>query len=122
MATGLPVHDDCEFRDEWFIAGASEPNTDLTTQQVRIRKPSHGLMLAMDPRIPDASEYFEFAITDDDHIKTVNWYINNKLIASTGQPTYHWKLSKGTFSTQAEVIFNDERKPVMTERVEYKVN
>lgn len=122
MATGLPVHDDCEFRDEWFIAGSPEPNFEPKAQQVRIRKPSNGLMLAMDPRIPDASEYFEFAITDTDHIKTVNWFINNKQIASTTKPTYHWKLSKGVFLTQAEVIFNDKRKPVMTELIEYTVN
>lgn len=58
IETGLIATAECEARDEWFVSGVG-PNTIASTSvEVRMRKPSKGLSLAMDPRIPDDHEYF----------------------------------------------------------------
>lgn len=123
IETGLLANDDCEARDEWFIPGTGPEGTAATlAKEIRIRKPSKGLMLAMDPRIPDEHEYFEFSLTDAANIKNVKWFINNQLMATTDKISYNWKLSKGAFTTRAEITFNDAIKPIVTEEIEYKVN
>ena len=54
---GLATHSHC--RDEWFAPGTG-PDTatfDEPAAPLRFRTPSPGLLLAMDPRIPDESEF-----------------------------------------------------------------
>ena len=79
-------------------------------------------MLAMDPRIPDKYEYFEFALTDVPGVEKVKWFVNGKLVAVTAKPTYDWKLSRGVFHSRAEVFLHGRSKPVVTGEVEYRVN
>ncbi|MFH2043606.1 MAG: transglycosylase domain-containing protein [Pseudomonadota bacterium] len=121
IETGLTANDDCEPRDEWFAPGTRADGTAAKAKEVRIRKPSKGLMLAMDPRIPDEYEYFEFALTDADDIKNVKWFINKQLVATTDSIKYNWKVMKGEFTTRAEVSFNGSIRPIVTEEIEYKV-
>lgn len=120
--TGLPATGDCESRDEWFVPGTVPTGGESTPEEVRIRKPSKGLMLAMDPRIPDEYEYFEFALSDVPGVEKVKWFVNDKLVAVTDKPTYDWKLSRGLFHSRAEVFLHGRSKPVVTEEVEYRVN
>ena len=105
----------------WFVSGTEPGGAPGSKKIVRIRKPGRGLMLAMDPRIPDEHEYFEFALTDVDNIRNVRWYINNELIATTNKPLYNWKISRGKFSTRAEVTF-DNSETIVTQEIEYRVN
>ncbi|MCF8049787.1 MAG: transglycosylase domain-containing protein [Desulfobacterales bacterium] len=121
IETGLPATGDCEFRDEWFLTGTG-PTAPEGQKVVRIRKPSNGLMLAMDPRIPDNCEYFEFALTDIQALGKVRWFINDKPISVTKKPAYNWKLSRGNFRVRAEVYLKGRDAPVTTEEVEYRVN
>ncbi|MBU6951764.1 transglycosylase domain-containing protein [Hahella sp. HN01] len=122
ISTGELADNGCESRDEWFLPGTTPGDINKDTSEVRIRKPSKGLLMAMDPRIPDESEYFEFALTEADNIASVKWFINGQLIATTDKPTYNWKLSKGDFSTRAEIAFTDGAQPVITEEIQYRVN
>ncbi|WP_020407270.1 transglycosylase domain-containing protein [Hahella ganghwensis] len=122
IETGMPATDSCESRDEWFIRGTSPVATETASETVRIRKPSKGLLMAMDPRIPDDSEYFEFALNNIANVESVKWYINDELVATTSKPNYNWQLSKGEFRTKAEVTITGEAEPVVTEEVEYRVN
>ncbi|WLQ13087.1 transglycosylase domain-containing protein [Hahella aquimaris] len=120
--TGELADNGCESRDEWFLPGTTPGEVNKDTGEVRIRKPSKGLLMAMDPRIPDESEYFEFALTEADNIKSVKWFINGQLVATTDKPTYNWKLSKGDFATRAEIAFTDGAQSVITEEIQYRVN
>jgi penicillin-binding protein 1C len=121
IETGLPANDDCEFRDEWFVPGTG-PMAPEVLNEIRIRKPSNGLMLAMDPRIPDDCEYFEFALTDIQNLGKIRWFVNDQPISVTVKPTYNWKLSRGNFKVRAEVFLKGGDAPVTTEEVEYRVN
>ncbi|MEJ2444540.1 MAG: transglycosylase domain-containing protein [Exilibacterium sp.] len=123
--TGLPADDNCESRDEWFIPGSPPQGMAAKPENIRIRKPGPGLRLAMDPRIPDELEYFEFALTDTpdlQNLQKVRWYLNNRLLATTRKPVYHWKLARGNFTARAEVYLRDHPQPVLTDNVQYTVN
>ena len=95
IADGLPADGDCEARDEWFLPGTRPTGAVGKEPVVRIRKPGPGLLLAMDPRIPDEAEYFEFALNRGEDVAAVTWYINARPVATTAQPTWQWKLGKG---------------------------
>ena len=120
--SGLPASRDCEARDEWFVKGTQPQGPDRQTAQVRIRKPSKGLRLAMDPRIPDENEYFEFAVSEHPDISEVRWYLNDELVAATAGSKYNWKLARGEYQAYAEVKFVGETAPVRTQSVKYRVN
>lgn len=122
IETGLLEHDGCHAKDEWFISGTVPSGSVKSASKLRIRKPSNGLMLAMDPRIPDEHEYFEFALTEREDIKNVRWYVNDKLIAVTDGPKYNWKVSKGKYKTRAEIILDGNDSIIITTVVEYRVN
>lgn len=123
-ATGLAANGDCETRDEWFLPGTypALARVGAPAETIRLRKPSKNLMLAMDPRIPDQAEYFEFALNETGTVKKVEWYINDLLVGVTDRPTFNWKVSRGKFSTRAVVTLKDAARPVTTEAVGYQVN
>jgi penicillin-binding protein 1C len=79
-------------------------------------------MLAMDPRIPDDHEYFEFSVTDIKNVKQVKWFLNEKTIATTKGNTYKWKLSRGHFVARAEISLQGIPKPIKTESADFVVN
>jgi len=122
IESGLAQHEDCEARDEWFLPGTGPDGTAELASEPRIRKPSKGLMLAMDPRIPDEHEYFEFALGKRTDINNVRWYVNDQLVATTRDFKYNWKLSRGNFKARAEVMLMGKNSPVTTEEIEFQVN
>jgi penicillin-binding protein 1C len=73
----------CEARDEWFVAGTGPGQASVDAAALRLRKPSKGLLLAMDPRIPDDQEYFEFAVAGNNGIEFVDWYVNEQFVGRT---------------------------------------
>lgn len=120
--TGLDATDDCENRDEWFVPGTRPNGMHHESVATRLRKPSPGLLLAMDPRIPDDREYFQFAITKTAGVEQVRWYVNDKLAATTAKPTYLWQLARGKFTAYAEILFKHQTTLVKTDVVSYAVN
>jgi len=123
IETGKAESGGCDARDEWFIAGTYPSKNKVTpTTGIRIKKPGKGLMMAMDPRIPDEYEYFEFKLTDIGNIKKVDWFVNDRLVGTTDTNVYQWKLAKGDFVGKAEVWLKGKDVPVVTETVAYKVN
>lgn len=102
---------DCMYRDEWFAAGTA-PNTTLSIVEERprdagkpvLRKPSDGLRMAMDPRVPDSLESFEFSLDSQPSVQSVHWYLNGEHLATTQSNTYSWPLSRGKHVLYAEVV------------------
>jgi penicillin-binding protein 1C len=119
--TGEPAHDDCSTRDELFVRGMLPGRTPTTPQEIRLRKPTNGLMMAMDPRIPDDAEYFSFELAENDAIAKVHWYVDGNLVGVTQTPDFHWKLKKGRFVAKAEVWLRDQNRPYITKEVGFTV-
>ncbi len=122
IATGQTADGKCEARDEWFVSGTGPEKLPMSDNKIRLRKPSRGLSLAMDPRIPDEHEYFEFSLSKLENVERVRWFVNEKLMATTNISRYLWKLSPGKFTARAEVLQVGQIVPVKTDTVKYQVN
>ncbi len=87
------------------------------SQQVKLLKPTQGLQMAIDPRIPLANQKFEFKLSGLGAGDRVEWFVNDTLMASTTRPVYAWPLSKGKKYVKA-LIYNG--KNVVSEIPEIK--
>ncbi len=87
------------------------------SQQVKLLKPTQGLQMAIDPRIPLANQKFEFKLSSLGAGNRVEWFVNDTLMASTTRPVYAWPLSKGKKYVKA-LIYNG--KNVVSEIPEIK--
>jgi penicillin-binding protein 1C len=132
--TGKPADGFCESRDELFterqrlaFEGSTLPVADSVQAESsklmpRIRKPSQGLNIALDPRIPDEAEYFEFELAAVDGVTRVDWYVNDKLLASTKSAKVLWQVNRGEFKTHAVVWREGDDRALQTEAVSYVVH
>jgi len=121
METGETTHDNCRSKDEWFLPNTIGVMPLINKQPLRMRKPSNGLLIAMDPRIPDNYEVFEFEVSQSENISKVDWFINENHVATSRKPVYQWQVKKGDFSTYARIYLNNKEKPIMTQKVNYSV-
>ncbi len=89
--------------------------------------PSPGLHLALDPRIPDEMEMFEFEISAgaaaQDVVQKIEWFVDDALIASTGANVLKlpWSLERGTHRASAEIWEKGATKPHALGPVEFLV-
>jgi penicillin-binding protein 1C len=91
--SGLLSDGHCSTVSEWFAPG-TEPKPPGV-------KATHGLQLAMDPRIPDHQEAFTFKLANLEGGLVVNWYVDDRMVASTLKGEYLWALQGGIHSVKA---------------------
>lgn len=101
----------CAQRGEYFLpgtgppaAGAPRPGPAGPVQQahIRLRQPTPGLRMAMDPRLPAASQVFEFVLQGALETDTVEWQVDGQA-AERGGPDYLWPLQRGAHVVSASV-------------------
>jgi penicillin-binding protein 1C len=95
---------ECLRRDEWFVAGTANAATGALARAtpIRLRQPTPGLQLAYDPRLPAASQVFEFALQGVDTAARVRWNVDGREIDKSGA-TYRWNVTRGDHSVAATV-------------------
>ncbi len=122
--TSLPADGRCITVSEWFAPG-TEPESRPTPQPAHrhpyLQRPSHGLQLAMDPRIPDHHEAFQFQMANLPENSRVNWYVDGKHAATTSSRNFLWPLSKGPHRAMARVWISGINSPMETNRVNFMV-
>ncbi len=109
--TGLPADKNCASRTEWFVPGtepsATQPHVvpnPATPDELRLRQPSPGLQMAMDPRIPDEYEAFTLALnTQFPDAEEVEWWVDGEIAGVNQSSTFVWNLEPGTHQVQARV-------------------
>ncbi len=118
--TGLPADEGCPSRIEWFIPGSEPtaishceasicpPTTEVghsstETQNLRLRHPSPGLQLAMDPRIPDEYEAFTLALNADIDTMDIDWLIDGEVVGRNQTARFDWPLHPGQHQAQARI-------------------
>jgi penicillin-binding protein 1C len=98
--------DECLRRDEWFVAGTEAPAAGAAARAnavpIRLRQPTPGLQLAYDPRVPAASQVFEFALQGVDAGARVRWTVDGREIAESGA-SYRWNVTRGEHRVAATV-------------------
>jgi penicillin-binding protein 1C len=90
---------------------------------MRIAKPSPGLHLALDPRIPDELERFALELRGLPEGARVEWWIDDALFAESdeGDGKVLWPLSRGRHVAKARVFRPEEPVPTWTEPVAFRV-
>jgi penicillin-binding protein 1C len=100
-------------RAEWFVAGGapppSAPRPAAPPAPIVLSRPSEGLQLAMDPRIPDAKEAFEFRLSGVTPTDTVVWEIDRRDRPRTRGGRYLWPLRPGRHQLKATVFRGTEQ-------------
>lgn len=95
---------------EWFIQG-TEPQgeNEVSADAVfRFIKPVNGLEMAMDPRIPDKDEAFEFLLDGVDNHDRVTWTLDGHELGQAMGGHYLWTLQKGKHVVEASVYKNNK--------------
>jgi len=100
--------DECLRRDEWFMRG-TEPAAGARTAAavpIRFSRPTPGLQLAYDPRLPAAAQQFEFALQGVESTDRVVWEVDGRE-ADAAAATYRWPVAKGDHRVAATVWRGD---------------
>lgn len=98
MKVSLDDESACRWVTEWFVPGTEPQHVEMRPyrdREVKWIQPVWGLRMAMDPRIPDEHEAFEFAIQGVDDNDMVEWMLNGKPLAVTQGGKYLWNLQRG---------------------------
>lgn len=127
----------CPTMREWFVPGtvpehvcplhqpsaSTPPVTAPPPAPLRLVRPTPGLQLAMDPRIPDALEVFPFALPKEVPAIRTDWLVDGQIVASTTRHTrqFLWPLVRGTHTVQARVWQEGQTEPRTTSVVEFVV-
>lgn len=119
--SGLAADAGCEARDEWFAPWMTPGAFPDGDHRVRIRKPGPGLRLAMDPRIPDADEAFEFLVQAPTAVARVVWRVDGTVVGQGTGERFVWPLVKGEHRVVAEVWLAGADSPVTTDPVPFTV-
>jgi penicillin-binding protein 1C len=97
---------ECLQRSEWFVAGTEEQalakSAGERAASIRLRQPTPGLQLAYDPRIPQTSQVFEFALQGVEATDRVRWTVDGHDIDEVGA-THRWRVTRGDHRVAAEV-------------------
>ncbi len=100
---------------ELFIPGTEPKQKIKKTEQERIGflKPVNGLEMAMDPRIPDKDEAFEFVIAGVDENDSVTWNIDGQKLGKTKGGKYLWALQKGRHIVKISILKEGAKKSII---------
>jgi penicillin-binding protein 1C len=114
----------CQTRSEWFRPEklANEGSTGLETKTeskigYRLAHPIDQMLVARDPRIPDQLETLEFKLNEGKGVQRVEWYLNDKMVATTESDKYNWPLETGQHTVKAKVFSEATSEPTMTKVV-----
>jgi len=112
----------CVAREEWFVPG-TEPGVAAppapVAAPVRLRRPTQGLELAYDPRLPAEAQVFELAIDGVAAGDRVAWTIDGSTTEARAA-TYRWPVARGSHRVGARVFRGGELVAALAE-VEFLV-
>lgn len=95
----------CYMRSEFFAKDTMPDDADgpmASRQKFEIIRPTDGLQMAMDPRIPQDYQKVPFTLSGLQPQQSVEWILNGRTIAVSGEK-YLWPLTRGRYRLQARV-------------------
>jgi penicillin-binding protein 1C len=100
-----PAAGECLSRDEWFLPGteAMAPTVGASAEPIRLRRPTPGLQLAYDPRLPAEAQAFDFEFAGVGAEDRVVWTVDGRAHERTGA-TYRWRVTRGQHRVAAQVL------------------
>jgi penicillin-binding protein 1C len=98
--------DECLRRAEWFLPGDAHSVEAVAVNEprdaIRLRRPTPGLQLAYDPRLPKEAQAFEFALQGVEPADRVLWTVDGQEYEKSGA-TYRWPVTRGEHRVAAAV-------------------
>ncbi len=98
-------HDgNCFPRTEYFIAGSTlpQPRQQKAASGIAVVRPSEGLQIAYDPRIPSSAQAFEFVANGVAAKSQVEWVLNGKTISKSDNARFSWPVARGRYTLEAQ--------------------
>jgi penicillin-binding protein 1C len=131
--SGVLPADSCPRTMEWFRP-ETEPEapcplhsgkaaTGVPHGEIKVARPSPGLHLALDPRIPDELERFALALEGLPDGARVEWWIDDELFAESKEEDGRslWPPSRGRHVARARVWKSEADDPEWTDPVGFRV-
>lgn len=112
----------CPRRTEWFIAGTEPADVAaaLPRRGVELVRPTEGLQMAVDPRVPKPYQNFRFELAGLSSGDKVSWIVDGDVVARTEEPRYLWPLERGRHSLSV-LIEGKESKDLRIPEVNFLV-
>lgn len=127
----------CPSMIEWFlpynapahICPLHQPATTARGQpsqphaRIQLLQPTPGLQLAIDPRLPDASEAFPFRLPKKIEPVRTHWLVDGQQVGITqaAERQFLWPLARGRHTAQARIWVANRDQPITTPAVEFVV-
>lgn len=100
----------CPMRTEWFAARHEKYDlqTHHTVRPLELVRPTEGLHIARDPRIPAPFQKFRFELAGLQPDQNVTWTLDGKILGHTDGGTILWPLEKGPHDLSVRVSSTNE--------------
>ncbi len=98
---------DCAKRSEWLRADDVVADQAAAKRPLEMVRPTDGLQLAYDPRVPADHQKFRFEIDGLDDGDAIAWFLNGALLGQSSAPTFLWPVQRGKHKLQARIIKTD---------------
>jgi penicillin-binding protein 1C len=97
----------CYMRAEYFMPGSGpgQAGSAAPPDGVEIVKPTNGLQIALDPRIPRDHQKLPFTLRGLKPGQAVEWILNGEAIATSGEQ-FLWPVARGKYRLQARITQN----------------
>ncbi|MGH8191100.1 MAG: transglycosylase domain-containing protein, partial [Rhodanobacteraceae bacterium] len=117
----------CVHREEWFLPLVSLAEAPAARAAMRptpaIAQPLPGEMLALDPRLPRASQRLRFTLDAAGlAIRRVAWSLDGSPLPQAANHSASWKLAPGSHRVSAGVWVDGARSPIRLGPVEFSVS
>jgi len=123
-ATGLPADGRCPAKQEWFLSGSEpQPASAIaqTAEPLLLRQPTPGMLMALDPRIPDSLETLLLRINHAPTTGEVEWWIDGNKLGRSQTAQYPWPVQRGHHVAQARIVRPDGTIMEQTQEVSFLV-
>lgn len=104
---------ECPMRTEWFAPG-TEPldykMTEVKKQGIELVRPTEGLQIAYDPRIPKENQKFRFELEGVKSGQNISWYLDDGTFAKGTDTTVLWPVERGKHVLSVEIEGQDGTK------------
>lgn len=99
-------------RSEWLPPQVSLPSDkEERDQSIRLARPTDGLLLAMDPRIPQEHQRLPLTVEGVREKARYAWLVDGMLFEENDHPETLWPLTPGNHEIQVR-IFREGRQPI----------
>lgn len=95
----------CLMRTEWFAPGTLPDSVTPVNKSATIElvRPTEGLQIAYDPRIPAAHQKFRFEVRGAPENARIEWYLSDTAPATTSKPYMLWPVTRGSHTLYVRI-------------------